>query len=357
MLLRKYLVGGKIVSISNYDLERTVEIQFECYNDLNDLVKRKLFIEIMSRQSNIILTNENNIIIDTLKHFDNVRELLPAHEYTYPPINKISFIELQNFENFKKMLISNGESLTKFLVNTFIGFSKSFVKETLKLLNISDLEYTNQDLEKLFNYINKLINSIGTAEIYCKQISEKDYTIVLNDFLEIEDVKDNNKKLYINNFIDEFYYKKETTNIFTTSRNNLLKVVSNSLKKVYKKLENINQKLKECNQMDTFRLYGELLTANLYKLNPNDNISEYTLENYNKVIYLCNQALDIKTNEKTYINEKISYDHTIYDLLSMCYYYKNEKQLALYYIDKAIKQSPNIKRLQDNKKYFSKMKD
>ena len=84
---------------------------------------------------------------------------------------------------------------------------------------------------------------------------------------------------------------------------------------------------------------------------------EYTLENYNKVIYLCNQALDIKTNEKTYINEKISYDHTIYDLLSMCYYYKNEKQLALYYIDKAIKQSPNIKRLQDNKKYFSKMKD
>jgi len=55
MLLRKYLVGGKIVSISNYDLERTVEIQFECYNDLNDLVKRKLFIEIMSRQSNIIL--------------------------------------------------------------------------------------------------------------------------------------------------------------------------------------------------------------------------------------------------------------------------------------------------------------
>ena len=64
MLLRKYLVGGKITKISNYDLERTVEIQFECYNDLNDLVTRKLFVEIMSRQSNIILTNEKNIIIE-----------------------------------------------------------------------------------------------------------------------------------------------------------------------------------------------------------------------------------------------------------------------------------------------------
>ena len=66
MLLRKYLTSGKIISISNYDLERTIEIKFEVYNELNDLVIRKLFIEIMSRQSNIILTNDKNIIIDTL---------------------------------------------------------------------------------------------------------------------------------------------------------------------------------------------------------------------------------------------------------------------------------------------------
>ncbi len=63
MLLRKYLVGGKILEISNYDLERTVQIKFSCYNELNDLVTRKLYIEIMSRQSNLVLTNENNIII------------------------------------------------------------------------------------------------------------------------------------------------------------------------------------------------------------------------------------------------------------------------------------------------------
>ena len=347
MLLRKYLVGGKIVSISNYDLERTVEIQFECYNDLNDLVKRKLFIEIMSRQSNIILTNENNIIIDTLKHFDNVRELLPAHEYTYPPINKISFIELQNFENFKKMLISNGESLTKFLVNTFIGFSKSFVKETLKLLNISDLEYTNQDLEKLFNYINKLINSIGTTEIYCKQISEKDYTIVLNDFLEIEDVKDNNKKLHINNFIDEFYYKKETTNIFTTSRNNLLKIVSKYIKKVYKKLENINQKLKECNQMDTFRLYGELLTANLYKLNPNDNISEYTLENYydnnNLITIPLDKSISIQKNIEKYFKKY----NKLKNALSIVSEQKKDAEKELNYIESIVFNLGNAKNLND----------
>ena len=82
----------------------------------------------------------------------------------------------------------------------------------------------------------------------------------------------------------------------------------------------------------------------------------YELKDYNNVIYLCNKALDIKNN-KTYVNESFSYDHTIYDLLSLCYYFKNDKYLALYYINKALEISPNIERLQNNKTYFEKMKE
>lgn len=83
----------------------------------------------------------------------------------------------------------------------------------------------------------------------------------------------------------------------------------------------------------------------------------YNLKDYNSVIYLCNKALDIEKNYKTYINESFSYDHTIYDLLSLCYYYKNNKTLALYYIDKAINKSDNIERLHNNKKVFLEMKE
>lgn len=78
----------------------------------------------------------------------------------------------------------------------------------------------------------------------------------------------------------------------------------------------------------------------------------FELKNYNEVIYHLSQALDITTNQKTYINEPYSYDHTIYDLLSLCYYYKNNKDLALYYIDKAIERNPNIERLRTNKEIF-----
>ena len=81
----------------------------------------------------------------------------------------------------------------------------------------------------------------------------------------------------------------------------------------------------------------------------------FTEKDYNKVIYLCNKALDIKHNQKTYINETFSYDHTIYDLLSLCYYYKNEKDLSLYYINKAIEINPKLDRLKENKKIYEKL--
>ena len=162
MLLRKYLVGGKIIEISNYDLERTVQIKFSCYNELNDLVTRKLYIEIMSRQSNIVLTNENNIIIDSLKHFDsNTRELLPAHEYTFVSINKTSFIELNNSSEFIDIVNkSQIEPLTVLLPNLFIGFSKSFIQNIINKLNIDNFSYSDKDLEKLYTELKKLIKRL-----------------------------------------------------------------------------------------------------------------------------------------------------------------------------------------------------
>ena len=64
MLLRKHLIGGRIKKISMHGLERIVILELECYNDLNDLIVKKLVIELMGKHSNIILLNDKNIIID-----------------------------------------------------------------------------------------------------------------------------------------------------------------------------------------------------------------------------------------------------------------------------------------------------
>lgn len=347
MLLRKYLVGGKVVNISNYDLERTVEIDFECYNDLNDLVKRKLFIEIMSRQSNVILTNENNIIIDTLKHTDSAtRDLLPAHEYEFTPINKTSFIELSGFEEFYKIISKNNtQTLDKILMNNFIGFSKPFIKESLSFLNIDKENYSIDDLKNLFDYVKKIVSNFGTINIKCKQINDKDYTLVFdNEYDETENVP---KNLRINFFLDDFYHYKETNTLFINSRNSLLKIVSSTLKKVYKKLENINSKLKECDEMDKFRLYGELLTANLYKVNSNSNLEEITVENYYDNNSEITIPLDKKINVQKNIEKYFKKYNKLKNALIVVSQQKQEAEKELDYIESIVFNLSNAKTLND----------
>ena len=77
---------------------------------------------------------------------------------------------------------------------------------------------------------------------------------------------------------------------------------------------------------------------------------EYSLGNYDEVISNCLKALTISDHEKTYINEVFSYDHTINDLLSVSYYYKDDLSLALENVNKEINLSPNNERLKENKK-------
>ena len=310
MLLRKYLVGGKIKDISTYDLERTIKITFECYNELNDLVTRKLFVEIMSRQSNIILTNENNMIIDTLKHLElSSRELLPAHEYIYTPSPKQSFIELNSFDEFKKYFDFQIEnySITTTLFDNFKGFSKPLIKETLKILNIDDNSADEDDIKKIYSYFKNLVNSFDSKNTTFKETSnKKDYILYLESDENIEYASEDDF-ITANEYIDNFYFQKEQQNNFTNSKNVVLKIVLSSLKKVYKKLEHINQKLKECDDMDRFRLYGELLTANLYKFQNLPNTDKVEVENYydnnNLITIPLDKSIPISKNIEKYFKK------------------------------------------------------
>lgn len=385
MLLRKYLVGSRIIDISNKDLERTVEIKFEAYNELNDLVTRKLFIEIMSRQSNIILTNENNVIIDTLKHIESGnRELLPAHQFVFTPILKKSFVELSSFEEFLDISLPNFnnansknsdikdnnikdnnvkeaeqitklelDALSKELPNLFIGFSKTFILQCLLDLQISDTNYSISDLEKLYNHIKKILNEIESIEnasvtnVSCVKF-ENDYTLAL---------KENEKNLNINFFIDDFYYEKEKSSNFINSRNNLLKIISGVLKKEYKKLENINSKLKECSNMDTYKLYGELLTANLYRFKELSPTNEITVENYYDNNNLITIPLDKTISVHKNIDKYFKKYNKLKNALSIVSIQKDETEKELDYIESIVFSLENAKDLIDINEVFEEISE
>lgn len=284
MLLRKNLIGLKLKNIITFDLERLIILEFEGFDDLDDIISKKLVIELMGKHSNIILLDDSNIIIDSLRHIkeidENFRDILPHTKYSFPTSDKLSFLELKDFEDFKQHLIASSkdsilvDELPSKIANTFNGISKNFINAIIKKLNIIDI--TDDSLKKIFDYTNKIISNIGTDNLSFETIKNAD-GIVKDYFLVSENIS--NQPFKLNFFIDDFYFNKETNEQFKNYRNTLLKLILDALKKYKKRLYNIDEKLKECEDMDKYRLYGELITSNLYRI-PNKNVDKVELENY-----------------------------------------------------------------------------
>lgn len=292
MLLRKNLIGLKLKNIITFDLERLVILEFEGFDELDDIISKKLIIELMGKHSNIILLDDANIIIDSLRHIkeidENYRDILPHTKYSYPTSNKCSFLELKDFEDFKNHLdISDIGTFPTQISNTFNGISKGFINSIIKKLEIKDLTVSN--LELIYNYIKNIIINIGTNNLSFETVKNQEG--IIKDYFLIPSKSKTSFEL--NFFIDDFYYNKETTETFRNYRNTLLKLILDALKKYNKRLYNINEKLHECDDMEKYRIYGELITANLYRI-PNKNLEEIKLENY----YDNNNTILIKLDKR-----------------------------------------------------------
>lgn len=281
MLLRKHLIGYKIKAISSNDnLERIIKIELEGYNELNDLTTKYLMVELMGKHSNIILLNDKFFIIDSLRHLDTLsnsyRDILPAHEYTYPENVKNNFYTIKSAEEFCNLVLTNNvTNLTNFLVGYFTGFSKPFIKNIIIKQNIRNTDFSKDDILKMYEYLSKILNNLDSNHVsltkYSNEKGKLDYVI---------DLETKTSNLDINFYIDDFYYNKEANNNYVSYRNNLLKLISHILKKYSLRLESINNKLKECENKDLYKLYGELITANLYKFSKDYNSDKVELENY-----------------------------------------------------------------------------
>lgn len=305
MLLRKNLIGLKLKNIITFDLERLVILEFEGFDELDDIISKKLIIELMGKHSNIILLDDANIIIDSLRHIkeidENYRDILPHTKYSYPTSNKCSFLELKDFEDFKNHLdISDIGTFPTQISNTFNGISKGFINSIIKKLEIKDLTVSN--LELIYNYIKNIIDNIGTNNLSFKKVKNQEG--IIKDYFLVN--SKSTKPFELNFFIDDFYYSKETSEAFRNYRNTLLKLILDTLKKYNKRLYNINEKLHECDDMEKYRIYGELITANLYRI-PNKNLEEIELENYydnnNKILIKLDKRYSPSINAKRFFKK------------------------------------------------------
>ena len=158
MLLRKNLIGLKLKNLITFDLERLIVLEFEGFDDVDDIISKKLIVELMGKHSNIILLDDNNIIIDSMRHIreldENFRDILPHTKYSFPTSNKKSFLELRDFEEFSNCINgTNIEDLPLQISNTFNGISKNFISAMLDINYPSIVVF--EDVDAMNTKINR----------------------------------------------------------------------------------------------------------------------------------------------------------------------------------------------------------
>ncbi len=367
MLLRKHITGAKIKKIYTIGLERIVYIDLECLDELNDLINKKLIIELMGKHSNIILINENNFIIDSLRHLskdeNSTRDILPARLYEAPNNTKINFDNIKTFDEFYNDIPDN-ICIDNSISSTFTGISKLLIQSIIEKNNLKN-DKNSSSLKIIYKYLQDLLKNISTSEVTIENY-KNDFVLTLeshpsnatninNNAFKIE--KNDQSiltNLQSNFFIDDFYFDKETNNVFNSYKSNLLKLVLTTLSKIKKKLVNINQKIEECKNMDMYKLYGELLTANMYMFSEY-NTDKITVSNY----YNNNESIEIPVdkNKTPSVNAKNYYKkyNKLKNALSIVNEQKKETVQELDYLESIIYEIDMAKDISDIDEIYSEL--
>ena len=324
MVLRKYITGLRLKQVYTIGLERVVFIEFEGFHETDGLFSLKLVVELMGKHSNMILLNSSDTIINSLRHIkeddNSYRNILPHLKYVFPTTEKLDLYDVKDFEDFKLKL---GQAS---IASTFNGISKNFVAYASKK--------TDGSLESIYKYIMHTLNNVEKLSLV---VDESNYCVEVNQ---------NKKGFELNYEIDNYYTAKETENNFKNYRNTILKIILNMLKKYNKRLINIDEKLKQCDNMDLYKLYGELITANLYRIK-DQNANYVELENYYNNNELIKIPLDKRyspsTNSKMYFKKYNKFKNTI-DIVSK---QKEATILELNYLESIVYELENCSTIEE----------
>lgn len=350
MVLRKHLTGGTIKRIYSTGLERIVFIDVDVYNELNDLITKTLVVELMGKHSNIILLNSEHTVIDSLRRlnkFDNSnRDIFPGSKYLNIESDKKDFLTVKTFDEFYRDVSIDIENLPSTLSKVYNGFGNKNISYLLETLNIPTTVSTS-DLKKVYSYLKDLFASMPDNVVLKEYAADKKGYFAYNAI---------NDGLTVNFFLDDFYTSKEQAEQFKQYRDTVLKLVLNHVGKIKERINTIDSKIADCANAEKYRLYGELITSNLYRT-PDYPQSEVTLENYYDNNNLITIPLDEKfspsKNAKNFFKKYRKLQNTIVIV-------EKQKELAeaeLSYLDSIVYELEEVSTIEDIDNIYSEICD
>lgn len=310
MLLRKHISNGRIVDVYQPGFERIVVVVIEHLDELGDLRRKKLIIEIMGKHSNIIFATEDDMIIDSIKHISHmvssVREVLPGRQYEFPPAGgKISPLEISQDE-LASRIRNTPLNAIKAIYQNITGFSPVAAAELCYRAgidgNMPTDSLTDDDVNRLCGEFEKVVTDIREGR-YTPQIIMDGYTPV--EFSSMDLTMYNDKQVEtrdnISQVLDEYFYRKSAVTRMRQKSADLRKIVSNAIERTAKKYDLQLKQLKDTESRDKYRVYGELI--NTYGYNIEQGADSFEALNYytNEMIKIpLDKTISVMDNSKRY---------------------------------------------------------
>ena len=274
MVMRKHLNAGRITQIQQHENDRIIEILLETVNEMGFSVNKKLIIEIMGKHSNVILTDmTSGKIIDSIKHIsidvNRARQILPGKLYEYPPAQKkIPFTKITREEILQ--LLTDPLQPGRCLLSGIQGLSPALA-ETLASDLPSASDAAKEFASSVYSRLQKLIQEIRehtfTPVVYLDG-AEKPVDFHITD-LSIYGTDYTAKSFDTFSQAAEFYFQnRESSNLLKQKSGDLIRIINGDLSRLRHKTQKLNEDLYRAENSDKYRLYGELLTANLHRVKP-----------------------------------------------------------------------------------------
>ena len=330
MLLRKHLQNGRITDITQPGLERIIHLHIEHLNEMGDLCHKRLIVEIMGKHSNLIFVNEEDSIIDSIKHISgmvsSVREVLPGRIYFIPHTQEKQNPLSLDLESFRFTMYGKNMPAYKALYSSYTGISPMIAQEicyragmdgdfsTSYFEEAPDGEEKLRLLYKSFSDIMEQIkNGIFSPAIVYENGVPVEYAPLPLSMYEADSTKN---YASISELLEQFYAEKNTVTRIRQKSSDLRRIVQTALERNVKKYDLQLRQMKDTEKKDKYRIYGELLNTYGYYIAPGAKSLEALNYYTNEMITIpLDPLLTASENAKKYFDKYSKLKRT-YEALS-----------------------------------------
>lgn len=269
MLLRKHLIGGKILSIRQQGLERVLDIVFGVIDELGRPGELTMHVEIMGRHSNIVLCDERGIIVDCVKRVteekSRVREVLPGLAYVCPPAQDKHDLLTTSREELLAVLQAD-RPMAQALGEGLAGVAQPTARELLRLCSVNPslamAELGPDDQSALLDALLARFAAIAANSFQPVVLHNGEETL---DFLPFVDSAALGKAYdSMSGAVEAFYAQRDARERLRQNSANMVSVLTTALNRARKKLEKQSEGFTQSEGLETYRLKGEMLTASLH---------------------------------------------------------------------------------------------